>query len=97
MPLAGTHARRILLIAFALCAMVCVQAASIAAEQETHHASDHCCGLCHLGPAPVLPAAASTLVAPVFSPVWLATSAIALTPREVMASSSGSRAPPASV
>jgi len=95
MAFAGSSARRLLLIVLVLCATVCAQAASINAEQETHHATDHCCALCHLGPAPVLPAAVSTFVAPVFSPVWLAVSTVVATPHEALVTSSPSRAPPA--
>ena len=97
MSFAGTSTRRFWLILLVLCAMVCVQAASITAEQETHHGTDHCCALCHVGPAPVLPTATSAIVAPVFVPIWVATSVAVLTPHEVLVSSSGSRAPPASV
>src|SRR6516225_4058488 len=54
--------RRILLVALVLCATICAQSAALTEEQETHQGSDHCCGLCHLGPAPVLPSAVSAMV-----------------------------------
>src|SRR5215469_16310046 len=69
-------ARRILLVALVLCATVCAQSATLTEEQETHHGSDHCCGLCHLGPAPVLSSAVSAIVAPVFSRVWFTASVL---------------------
>jgi hypothetical protein len=95
MALAVTSARRLLMIAFALCALLCAQSASISAEQETHHASEHCCALCHLGPAPLLPAAITAVAAPVFSAVWLAASAPVSRPHELLATPADSRAPPA--
>jgi hypothetical protein len=88
-------ARRLALIVFVLCATVYAQSASLNAEQETHHASDHCCGLCHLGPTPILPATANAIAAPVFSQVWLAVTAVVSTPHQVLDSSAASRAPPA--
>jgi len=97
MSLGGISARRFLLIVLILCATVCAQSASLNAEQETHHASDHCCPLCHLGPAPILPAAISAVAAPIFSAVWLAFSVIVHPPGEVLVSSFSSRAPPALV
>ena len=93
----GSSVRRGLLILVVLCAALIAQAASFAAEQETHHASQHCCRLCHIGPLPILPAAATTVVAPVYSSVWLTPPAITGTPREVLASTSASRAPPSLV
>jgi hypothetical protein len=88
-------ARRILLVAMVLCATVCAQSAALSEEQETHHGSDHCCGLCHLGPAPVLPAATSAVAAPVFARIWLAAYVLLRPPHEVLVASAGSRAPPA--
>jgi hypothetical protein len=91
----GSYARRLLLIALVLCATVCAQSASLTAEQETHHADQHCCGLCHMGPAPVLPSTASAIGSPCFTPVWFTASHDAATPREVLVTSSPARAPPA--
>ena len=95
MSQAGSFARRFLLIVLVLCATICAQSASITAEQETHQGSDHCCGLCHLGPAPVLPATASAVTAPVFSPVSITVSVVIGAPHDVLVTSSASRAPPA--
>jgi len=92
---AGISARRLMLILFVLYVTVCTQSTSLGAEQETHHASDHCCVLCHLGPAPILPAVANAIVAPVFSPVWLAVAVAVRTLHEVLVGSTASRAPPA--
>jgi len=87
--------RRFLLILLMLCATLSAQAASYAAEQETHHASDHCCRLCHLGPAPILPSAAVAMVAPVDAPVWLQPVETVRAPHTRLIASAGSRAPPA--
>jgi uncharacterized membrane protein len=95
MPLEGKSARRLLLTLFVLCVTLISQSASFAAEQETHHSSEHCCGLCHIGPLPILPAAAATVVAPVFSPVWVTAAETSADPREVLTTSAASRAPPA--
>jgi len=97
MSQAGSCARRFLLIVLVLCATICAQAASLTAEQETHQGSDHCCGLCHLGPAPILPATASAVTAPVFSPVCITVSVVIGAPHDILVTSSASRAPPASV
>jgi len=88
-------ARRLLLIVFVLFAFVCTQSASLNAEHETHHASEHCCALCHLGPAPILPASPSAIAAPAFSPIWLPLPDLVWAPQPLLAASSASRAPPA--
>jgi hypothetical protein len=95
MPREGMSARRVLLVLLVLCATLSAQAASLNAGQETHHGSEHCCALCHMGPIPSLPAVATAVIVPLFAPVWLADSAAAGTPREVLFSSAPSRAPPA--
>ena len=95
MSQAGSCARRFLLIVLVLCATICAQSASLTAEQETHQGSDHCCGLCHLGPAPILPATASAVTAPVFSPVSITVSVVIGAPHDTLVTSSASRAPPA--
>ena len=89
-----TSNRRLWLILLVLCATLYGQALSFTDEQETHHASQHCCGLCHLGPVPILPVQAATVVAPVFSPVWLANSDLLSIVHEIFVSSAPSRAPP---
>ena len=91
----GHFRGKILLIVLLLCATLGAQTNSLASEQETHHGSDHCCGLCHLGPIPILPSAAVAIVAPVSSAVWLAPSSAPGAPREVLLASAASRAPPA--
>ena len=92
---AGISIRRLLLIAFVLCATVYAQSASLTGEQETHHASDHCCPLCHIGPAPILPTSTTAICAPVFSPVWLAAAVAVRVTHDILVDSTASRAPPA--
>ena len=47
---------------------VCAQSASYADEHETHHAGEHCCRLCHIGPAPIAPAVFVAVAAPIQLP-----------------------------
>jgi hypothetical protein len=87
--------RKALFIVLLLCVTSAAQIAALASEQETHHGSDHCCRLCHIGPIPILPAAAAAVIAPIFSAVWVAPSSGPGAPREVLLPSAPSRAPPA--
>ena len=89
------RAMRVSLVLVFLCAVVWAQAASLASEYQHHHSSQHCCALCHVGPLPLLQPAVAAAMAPVVSTVWLAWSASAGTPREVLLSAGSSRAPPA--
>ena len=91
----GHFRAKLLLIALLLCATLSAQGNSLTSEQETHHGSDHCCRLCHIGPIPILPAAAVAVVAPIFSAIWVAPSSAPGAPREVLLASAPSRAPPA--
>jgi uncharacterized membrane protein len=91
----GNFRGKLLLIVLLLCATLGAQTNSLASEQETHHGSDHCCGLCHIGPVPILPSAAVAVVAPILSAVWVAPSSGRGAPREVLLAAAPSRAPPA--
>jgi hypothetical protein len=82
-------------VVFLLSVMVCGQAAALASEHEYHHSSQHCCSLCHVGPLPLLQPAVSAAMVPAVSTVWLAWSAGADTPHDVLLSAGSSRAPPA--
>jgi len=57
-------------------ALVCLtllgQSFALASQEESHHAPDHCCLLCHLGPLPFLQTTVTAKVTPVFLVVWLA-------------------------
>jgi len=87
--------RKALFIVLLLCVTGAAQFAALVAEPETHHASDHCCRLCHIGPIPILPSAAVAVVALIFSAVWVAPPSAHGAPREVLLPSAPSRAPPA--
>jgi hypothetical protein len=90
-----TAARRISLILFLMCAVVCVQAASIASEHFHQHSSQHCCGLCHTGPLPFIQTATSATLAPMLSQSWLEPSSGFESAHEVLLAAGSSRAPPA--
>jgi hypothetical protein len=87
--------RKALFIVLLLCVTGLAQLGAQLAEPETHHASDHCCRLCHIGPIPILPSAAVAVVAPIFSAVWVAPPSGPSAPREVLLPAAPSRAPPA--
>jgi len=48
------------------------QSLALASQEESHHASDHCCLLCHVGPLPFLQTTVSATVTPIFLVAWLA-------------------------
>ena len=95
MSFEGNLRGKFVLVVLLLCATLGAQINSLASEQETHHGSDHCCRLCHIGPIPILPSAAVAVVAPIFSAVWVAPSSGPGAPREVLLPAAPSRAPPA--
>jgi len=92
---ARTAARRISLILFLMCAVVCVQAASIASEHFHQHSSQHCCGLCHAGPLPFIQTAITAALAPMLSQTWLEQTPGSAPAHEVLLAAGSSRAPPA--
>ncbi len=89
------HHRKALLIVLLLCVTGVAQFAALVSERETHHASDHCCLLCHVGPLQFLEASASPAIAPVFEVVWLTPAVEAPATHDVLLPSSPARAPPA--
>ena len=92
----GTTIRRLVLTLLVLWVTLSAQSAALdAAGVETHNASQHCCVVCHIGPVPVLPAAITTVVAPVSAPLWLAGCDAHPVLHEVLLSSAATRAPPA--
>jgi hypothetical protein len=80
---------------FLLCATAYVQSAALEATQEHHHANEHCCLLCHIGPMPVLQTGACTPAVPVAPFGWVARSSKTESVRDVLLVASSSRAPPA--
>jgi hypothetical protein len=88
--------RKALFIVLLLCVTGVAQYGAMLAEPESHHASDHCCRLCHAGPLQFLQSSASAGLAPFFEVAWLAP-AVELAPlHDVRLSASAARAPPAS-
>jgi hypothetical protein len=79
-----------------LCALICAQSASLA-SQHSHNRSEHCCGLCHVGPLPLLQPAASTGFAPILSVAWLSPSHDLDSPGDALLTAGSSRAPPFSL
>ena len=87
--------RKALLIVLLLCVTGLAQFGALASERETHHASDHCCLLCHAGPLLFLQVSDTTGLAPVFEVVWLTPAAESAAIHEVELPASPARAPPA--
>jgi hypothetical protein len=86
--------RRLGIILLLLCLTVLAQSSALSAQSESHHAPDHCCLLCHVGPLPFLQTSVSATLAPVFQVVWLAPAANVERPSDVLVVPSSSRAPP---
>jgi hypothetical protein len=87
--------RKALLIVLLLCVTGVAQFAALVGERETHHATDHCCRLCHTGPLQFLEARASVGPAPVFEVVWLTPAAEVAAAYDIQFAASPARAPPA--
>jgi hypothetical protein len=90
----SSAAARVSLLLLLLCAMFCVQTASVASEQFHQHSSQHCCGLCHVGPLPFLQPSTVAAIAPIFVPAWLEVQDRSGAPREALLAAGSSRAPP---
>jgi len=60
------------LILLLVCLTLLGQCFTLASQEEAHHATDHCCLLCHVGPLPFLQTTAAATVTPVFLVAWLA-------------------------
>ena len=66
---------RILLVLLLVFLTLCGQSFALACQEESHHASDHCCLLCHVGPLPFLQTTVAAKVAPIILVAWLAPAA----------------------
>jgi len=82
------------LIVFLLCATVCAQSAALAGEHTPHHATDHCCLLCHIGVLPFLQAHVQVSIAPAAPVEWLAGTPDLGRMRDALLVSRSTRAPP---
>jgi hypothetical protein len=87
--------RRAFLVLLLLCVTVLAQSSALAAQSETHHSTDHCCLLCHVGPLAMLQTSVTVSVAPVFQMVWMTAAADFQPTHDVLLNASSSRAPPA--
>ena len=92
----GAIGRTLLVLVF-LCAMVSAQSASFTSEHSHQHSSQHCCGLCHVGPLPLLQPVTSTALAPMVALALLSSSADCDSPHDVLLAAASSRAPPSSL
>jgi hypothetical protein len=78
-----------------LCLILAGQFLALASQEESHHASDHCCLLCHVGPLPFLQTAVTRGVTPVFQIAWLDPTPDFWPTHQVLLAASFSRGPPA--
>ena len=85
---------RTLLVLLLVCLTLLGQSLALASQEESHHAPDHCCLLCHVGPLPFLQTTVTATVTPVFLVVWLAPAPDFETAHQVLLSASSSRGPP---
>ena len=78
-----------------MCLTLLGQSLALASEEESHHAPDHCCLLCHVGPLPFLQTTATAAVPPVFLVAWLAPTPDFEPTHAVLLLAISSRGPPA--
>jgi len=86
---------RTLLVLALVCLTLCGQSLALASQEESHHASDHCCLLCHVGPLPFLQTTVATTVTPIFQVAWLAPAPDCEPNHQAPLFASSSRGPPA--
>lgn len=89
------HNRRALLVACLLCLMFYAQSAALLAAIEPHHATGHCCLLCHVGSLPFLEIATPASIAPIAVVERLIPIPDFQASHDVLLSANSSRAPPA--
>jgi hypothetical protein len=90
----GQPSGKTLLVLLLLSLAVWTQSSAFASLSGPHHAPDHCCLLCHLGPLPFLKPAITCAVTPVFFSAGLAATPDFNPAREVPPAAASSRAPP---
>jgi hypothetical protein len=83
-------------IVAALCVLVWAQGVSLAAQHEHHNDTEHCCGLCHLGPLPLVAPETGLAGAPIAPMAWVSPANDTRPLREALPASTPSRAPPRS-
>ena len=95
MPQKATTIRNVLLVLFLLCAVVSAQTASLAFGHLHHNSTQHCCGLCHSGPLPLIQSSTASAFAPSLTVRWLEASGGSPALNQVLLTAGDSRAPPA--
>jgi hypothetical protein len=78
-----------------MCLTLWGQSFALASQDESHHAPDHCCLLCHVGPLPFLQTTATAAVTPIFLVAWLAPTPDFEPAYSALLLASSSRGPPA--
>lgn len=87
--------RRTLLVFLLLCVTVYAQSAALLAAIEPHHATGHCCVLCHVGSLPFLEIASIGSVAPIVILEGFVANSDFASSHDVLLGTNSSRAPPA--
>ena len=78
-----------------VCLTLLGQSLALASQEESHHAPDHCCLLCHVGPLPFLQTTVTATVTPIFLVAWLAPAPDFEATHQVPLFATASRGPPA--
>ena len=91
----GQPSGRTLLILLLVCLTLLGQSLALVSQEESHHASDHCCLLCHVGPLPFVQTAVSATVMPVFLVAWILPAPDFELAHSAQLFASSSRGPPA--
>jgi hypothetical protein len=86
--------RRQLITLLLLAVTLFAQSASLASENHAHHATEHCCLLCHVC-QPFLQADAPAAIAPLVYVQWIAPDPSFEFFRDVFRAAASSRGPPA--
>jgi hypothetical protein len=90
----GQLPARTLPVLLLVCLTLLGQSLALASQEESHHAPDHCCLLCHVGPLPFVQSIVTAKVTPVFLVAWLAPAPDFELAHFVLLFASSSRGPP---
>jgi hypothetical protein len=92
---AGQFRVRAPLILLLVLLTLCGQSLALTSQEESHHAPDHCCLLCHLGPLPFLQTTVAATLTPIFQAAWLAPTSDFEAAHQMPVFAGSPRAPPA--
>jgi hypothetical protein len=87
------HRNRRIFIFLLLAVMLFAQSAALISENRPHHATEHCCLLCHVS-LPFLQTSAPATVAPLTGLKWLASAPHVESFYDVFLATTSSRGPP---